>query len=489
MNIKTLDLKALRQPADFPLDCLPTVLRRRVEDVNHAMELPVASVALMGLVATAGAIGHRLRIQPKRSWVECGSLFGLVVQESGTGKSTALKAMLGPLRDAERDCIKANRQAKAAHEQAMRLFLLERKRRRAGEPEPEPPPEPVGKRVLLSEATPEAVLKRLSENPAGLTWVSDELLRALGFARYAKGDSGSGDALILELFEGASMAVDRSGKDTIYVPEASLSIVGGCQPGKLHQAFTEDRMESGMAPRFLMVLADAPPSGFGTDDDPATDEAWSHALHWIMALPLGGTVTLSDQAKAMLRRAADGPWKAMQASRTGIIRAVAGKARGKAARLALLHHTLRRATGEATGTEVDPISMEAAIRLVDWFIDEWARLADAMTDAAPANAPRTPEALEAWLACRGGAWSLRDVMKHCAAYRQHREELWRDAKALEQAGRARIESSEPGPKGGRPSAKITLVDRSPYPHIPETPLGHGSRSEFQPHQPAAAMTI
>lgn len=468
MNLRTINMKALRQPADFPMDCLPRVLRQRVEDVSRATAVPVPSVALIGLVAAAGAIGNRLRIRVKRSWVECAAHFGMVVQESGTGKSTALKAMMEPLHAAERACIEANRQARAAHEQAMRLFTMERRRRRPGEPEPEPPPSPVGKRVMLHEATPEAVLKRLSENPAGLTWVSDELLRALGFGRYTKGDAGSADALILELYEGAALAVDRAGQDPVFIPEASLSIIGGCQPGKLHQAFTEDRMESGLAPRFLMVLVDAPPSGFGTDDDPATDEAWAHALRSIMALPVGGIIGVSEQARALLRRAADGPWKAMQASRTGLIRAVAGKARGKAARLALVHHALRRASGESVDAEVDAISMDAAIRLVDWFMDEWARLGEVVTTDEPAEAKRTPEALEAWLACRGGSWSLRDVQQQSAAYRRHREDLWRDAQALEAAGRARIDRAAPGAKGGRPSATIALVTPSPYPHIPET---------------------
>ncbi len=65
MNLRTLNMKALRQPADFPLDCLPRVLRQRVEDVSRATAVPVPSAALAS---------PRLRCQVEYSDVRQGLL-------------------------------------------------------------------------------------------------------------------------------------------------------------------------------------------------------------------------------------------------------------------------------------------------------------------------------------------------------------------------------------------------------------------------------
>ncbi|MEO2018803.1 MAG: hypothetical protein ABGZ53_31025, partial [Fuerstiella sp.] len=68
----------------FPLDCLPSVLRRFVTEVSKAIGCDTAFSVLPALAVCAAAIGTSRSLMIKRGWFVATTLWGLVVGESGS---------------------------------------------------------------------------------------------------------------------------------------------------------------------------------------------------------------------------------------------------------------------------------------------------------------------------------------------------------------------------------------------------------------------
>src|SRR5271157_3721321 len=95
------DWPPLRLLADPPAakrlteEMIPSAIRAYVLDVALNANVPLEHVAIPVVVSNGNLIGRQLAIQPKRldtRWVEVANLCGLIVADSGTNKSHALRA-------------------------------------------------------------------------------------------------------------------------------------------------------------------------------------------------------------------------------------------------------------------------------------------------------------------------------------------------------------------------------------------------------------
>ena len=217
-------------------------------------------VALSLLSALAAAIGNSCRIALKRDYSEPAIVWAAVVSESGTRKSAALEGPIRPLKKKEGEELKKFNWELEIYERELQEYRnTTRRRKKDGEDASEPiaePQRPVCRRYTVSDITSEAVAVRLEQNPRGLLLVRDELSGFFScMNQYKSGGKGGDDAAYLAMHGGRSLIIDRKSTDKphIYVPLATLSIVGAIQPGVLKRLLTRDRMESGMAARFLMA--------------------------------------------------------------------------------------------------------------------------------------------------------------------------------------------------------------------------------------------
>lgn len=114
------------------------------------------------------------------------------------------------------------------------------------------PPPPTEKHLVIGNATIEALIAALGENPRGIVFKVDELQNFLvGLTNY---NANSGSAY-LSLWSGEGGKTIRKGSETVQVTNPSLNIFGGIQPEILDVMVSDTKKSDGFIWRFLFCFA------------------------------------------------------------------------------------------------------------------------------------------------------------------------------------------------------------------------------------------
>ncbi len=253
-------------PVDsFEEQLLPESLRDLVIDTAERMQVPADLPGAVGVASLAGCVNRRARVQPKRndgSWVVTPNLWAAFVAPSGFMKTPTLYTILEPLQAIEREWreqyIQHRGSFEARHEEfELRLDAWRTQCRKAYANANQPPLKPVEclkapclKRLIVNDATFESLHSVLSENPAGLLLVRDELVGWL--ATFDRQGREGERQFFLESWNGDKpFTMDRIGRGTVHVPACCISLVGGIQPGRL-KSYLVDALKDGPANDGLM---------------------------------------------------------------------------------------------------------------------------------------------------------------------------------------------------------------------------------------------
>ncbi len=408
----------------FPVDVLPPVLSGFVTAAAKSIGCDPSMIACPTLVACAACIGNTRRVALKSLWSEPPILWCGIVAESGSHKSPAQEISWRTVRDIQR---KAIRQHQALMEQFVRdrqqweKSSVEWKRSKTGGEPPEEPKEPKSWRLLFDDATLEAVVGLLADNPRGLMLAVDELSGWLGsFDKYRSKGAGGDAAKWLEVHGGRTLLIDRKTGNprTICIPRAAVSICGGIQPEILSRAMTATHRASGLSARLLLCC---PPRRKKRWTDAelhrSAVEPIEHLYRNLLDLqmqdvegddPVPVIVKLSTDAKRRFKefynQHAD-----EQSTMTGELAATWSKLEAYAPRLALIIHMTRFASGEAVDADVvDLQSLEAGITLARWFGNEARRVNATYCESGEEAEDRK---LLEWIEAAGGVVSTRDVQR------------------------------------------------------------------------------
>lgn len=234
----------------FSFDLLPEAFRAWVEDIATRMQCPPDFPAVGAMVALASLVGRQVGIHPKRhdDWLVIPNLWGAVIGRPGIMKTPALREPLRPLQRLE---VKAKERFEAEHqdfearkmvaavakkegEAAIRKALKDRADAVAVATElvSQSPETPVRRRYLVNDSTVEKLGALLNENPNGLLVYRDELV---GLLRNLDKEGQEGArAFYLEAWDGGGrFTYDRIGRGTLDIVSATVSVIGGIQPGRL----------------------------------------------------------------------------------------------------------------------------------------------------------------------------------------------------------------------------------------------------------------
>jgi hypothetical protein len=122
------------------------------------------------------------------------------------------------------------------------------------------------RRTVVSDATIEALVVRLEENPRGVLCAHDELsgwVKSLD--QYKQGGRGSERQQWLSMWGGEPIYVDRKGKkEPIVIPCPLVCLSGSIQPSILSELGTN--REDGLLDRFLLSYPDRMPSRWSDDE-------------------------------------------------------------------------------------------------------------------------------------------------------------------------------------------------------------------------------
>jgi len=280
---------------DFALELLPSSFRPLVEDVSERMQTPPDYAAAAATVALAGCVNRRAIIRPKAedaSWAVVPNLWGGMVAPPGLMKSPVLRALTLPLAHIEElwrtEYAEESSEYENAREQAeLRYQAWREDFKRAikkGETAPIQPDKslraPAQKRLVLTDATFEKLHEILSENPAGVLVVRDELTGWLAELdrQGREGERG----FFLQAWNGdAGFTVDRIGRGSIHVPAVCVSLFGNIQPTRLRwylsQALEGGPNDDGLFQRFQALVWPDPPRNWRLVDRPPNASALGKA--------------------------------------------------------------------------------------------------------------------------------------------------------------------------------------------------------------------
>jgi hypothetical protein len=256
---------------------LPASLRPAVLDTAERMQVPIDLPAAVAVGCLAGTVNRRAMIQPKDgdpTWVVIANLWVALIALSGFMKSPILQAFIRLLAaieaDWRRDYVEPMKDYTRAKEEFdlrntawKEAFKAATKKGRItpARPPGEPPEEPTLRRLIVNDATFEALHQTMADNPAGVLAVRDELTG--WWAQLDKPGREGERAFCLQAWNGnTGHTVDRIGRGTIYAPACCMSMIGGIQPARLRSylvdALKDGPGNDGLVQRFqVMVWPDA----------------------------------------------------------------------------------------------------------------------------------------------------------------------------------------------------------------------------------------
>ncbi len=456
----------------FPIHTLPKPVAKYVNAAAKSIGCDSSFIALPVLASLARAIGNRRVIRLKRTWTEPAIIWGAMIGKSGTHKTPAMQAAMMFLDRRQSESVAEHERAIETYDQDHAQYAMDfRAWQKSGKDKGLPPVEPALPtclRYVTSDCTIEALAALLHDQFDGLLVSRDELAGWLnGIAEY-KGGQGSDLGHWLAMWSAAPLTVDRKtgAIKMIHIPRASVSLVGGIQPGTLQKAIGREHMQDGLCARLLFAMPPAKPVVWTEAVvDEKTEQAMGGLIDRLLELePLTTEGGDPEPVPLDLTCRAKKVWveffnrhRAELADLDDDLAACWSKLEAYAARFALIFQLCDCPHDHS----IDETAMKSAIGLADWFGHEAKRVYGMFVEDDKGQEQRE---LTDWIERRGGRTTARDLQSSMRTYRQA-------GKA--EAALCRLASEHLGgwsvvKTSGRPRREFVLTAVSASAEAPET---------------------
>ncbi len=466
-------------------ELLPVSLRTLVADVSERMQVPMDYPAVVMVLSLAGAVNRRATIQPKAhdpSWIVVPNLWGGLIAPPGFMKSPVIQAATRPLNQIQAEWRREHDSNLTEHARAIEEWELKKstwrelsKRelksgRSALERPPDPPLVPVLRRLVVNDATFEALHQTMSENPAGILVIRDELTG--WWSQLDRAGREGERAFCLQAWNGdTGHTIDRIGRGTIHVEACCMSMLGGIQPGRLRsylaEALADGPSNDGLIQRFQVLVW------------PDTEVDWKYidrqpdaAAERRAAEIFRGLVDL-DAANPLRFRFRPDAQKLFIEWLTGLEAKVRGdevhpalvshlsKYRKLMPALALLFELADRVVADKPGSDLY-VSLEHTAQAAEWcgYLESHAhRIYSCVTTPQMRAAQVLAEKIKKRNLGADGFFTCRDVYVKGWTGLDSPEAVRLAAHVLLDAGWIREQSGEAKPLGGRPSNRYQVNPR------------------------------
>ncbi|WP_175869593.1 YfjI family protein [Bartonella gabonensis] len=291
---------ALLPVEPFKIYLLPTPLINYVYDVADMQQSSIDFVAISALCGLAAVIGNGVRIAPKQhaNWTIVPNLWGAIVGQPSTMKTPTMKAALAPLYAFQEEWHQEWIKQKKSQETKDILIELDKREKKkqaykalkdqdeeqalallsqSFEHKETDDDDTLNKRrLIVNDVTVEKLGELLKENPRGLLMVRDELSGFL--ANLERKEYQTDRSFYLTAFNGDDQfTYDRIERGTIFIPNATLSVIGGIQPSRiipLIQAMHYGINDDGLLQRFQMLVFPDERKERDWVDRPPNQKAW-----------------------------------------------------------------------------------------------------------------------------------------------------------------------------------------------------------------------
>jgi hypothetical protein len=216
------------------------------------------------------------------------------------------------------------------------------------------PKKPTLARIMVGDATTEALVSVCRENTDGVLVVHDELTGFFGsMDAYRQNGATKDRSLWLQTYNGGPFMVDRAGKGPTFVPNLSASMLGGIQPDPMRRIASK-LDDDGLLQRYIVLPVASATDGLDRAPDAAAMQAWRDLVLELSALR-GDAMS---EWPSTFRLSADAQ-KAVDAARAKItamarnpgvdsrLASALAKGEGQLIRLILTFHIIEDRTGES----------------------------------------------------------------------------------------------------------------------------------------------
>jgi len=256
----------------FSEDLLPDSFRPLVRDIAERMQVPMDYPAAVMVLCLAGAVNRRAVIQPMANdtrWLVVPNLWGGIIAKPGFMKSPVIQAATRPLNQIQTEWRQEHEEARKNYAREKEEYEIRRaawkeqykvasKKGNAAPDRPDDDPEePKLRRLIVNDSTFEALHETMSENPAGIMVIRDELT---GWWSSLDKPGREGErAFCLQAWNGdTGHTIDRIGRGTIHVEACCMSMLGGIQPARLRfylvDALRDGPSNDGLMQRFQLLV-------------------------------------------------------------------------------------------------------------------------------------------------------------------------------------------------------------------------------------------
>lgn len=256
----------------FSIDLMPSSFRPFVRESAERMQVPSDYAGVVAILCLAGVVSRRASIQPKANdsgWIVTPNLWGAIIAPPGYLKSPVIQAATRPLNQIQKLWWEEHKEALKTYSDAKEEFDLRhsawkesfksclKKNKVPPEKSTDAPVEPMLRRLIVNDCTFESLHQMMSENPAGVILVRDELTGWL--ASLDRSGREGERAFCLQAWNGdTGHTIDRIARGTIHVEACCMSLLGGIQPARLRTYLVDSLHDGpgndGLIQRFQVIV-------------------------------------------------------------------------------------------------------------------------------------------------------------------------------------------------------------------------------------------
>jgi hypothetical protein len=355
---------------EFPVEVLPNVIQEIVISAKDTLNFPVDYTAISILYAVSISMGLTYEIEVKKGYKLTGLLYCMLLGNPGVSKTHPLKRILEPIRDIDR---KNN----AIYKQELDIYnqeVFEEKKKKIKERRQIK--KPIRKQLLLTDATPEAVIDVMSLNDRGIGLYNDEL--SGWFANFNRYNNGSSMQFWLSVFSSTSHTVNRKTTEDIFIDKLYIPVIGTIQPEALIEAFSK-MPNNGFLDRFLTAYPKDAKKEYLNDKEMPRRllKTWSEVVERIYRVPkeyFEGTfeiapipLKLSNEAKPLFKNWQIDNTDLINNTEDSKLQGVYSKAEILVLRLALILEVLSCSCIKKEPKTIQDINMIGAIKLIEHY--------------------------------------------------------------------------------------------------------------------------
>jgi hypothetical protein len=278
-DLDPLDMFSARPTAiDFVPGDYPPAIAALAVDTALRMGCDPKIPAFTALVAIAALLPDKFTLRPKArdyTWKESTRLWVAHVGPPSSKKTPPISAVLAPVHAVQKRAYTTFQQQTTEWEQR----AADAKKEKLPEPK-----KPTLARVVVGDATTEALVTVCRDNSEGVLVVHDELTGFFGaMDAYRQNGATKDRSLWLQTYNGGPFMVDRAGKGTTLVSNLSASMLGGIQPDPMRKIASK-LDDDGLMQRFIMLLVSSATDGIDRAPDATAAQAWEDLVNEISAL-------------------------------------------------------------------------------------------------------------------------------------------------------------------------------------------------------------